>query len=92
MKRKVKDEDLSRKLSAEVLEAFKKVGIDEVKVIGDKIYILTQVNPNVAQEKEARRHVDETLQNAGYEYKKFRDSYSCSGERIGYGNIKKKRI
>lgn len=85
----MKNEKLLENFPQEVLEAFKMAGIDEIKVIGNNFYILTRINPDVAAENQVRRHIEEALKNAGYEYKKFRDSYSCSGERIGYGSIKK---
>ena len=88
----VKNEDLLKNFPPEILEAFKRAGIDEIKVIGNNFYVLTRINPNTAAENQVRQQIDEALKNAGYEYKKFRDSYSCSGERIGYGSIKKREI
>lgn len=85
----MKNEKLLESFPQEVLEAFKMAKIDEIKVIGNNFYVLTRINPNMAAENQVRQQIDEALKNAGYKYKKFRDAYSCSGERIGYGSIKK---
>jgi hypothetical protein len=85
----MKNEELLKEFPPEIVKAFKIAGIHEIKVINEKVYIMTYVHPNTATEIRIRREIDEAIKAAGYTFKWFRDSYSCQG-RFGYGDLKKK--